>query len=162
MVFEMTLFSLRSIAERHSVSELERLFVISESDDGIPCAWDQLQFESWYIFSHPSLPVTKITCDNEDIILVVLGDVFGLTMGVHPGSELRSKLESVSTFGELELALHTAGGRYVCVASIKRDKRIYLDAGGMLSLVFSAISRSVASNQFLIPRHEGIKPGSVV
>ena len=119
-------------------------FVLSRAPRPHPEGWKTRQSGSWYLASHPSLPVTPLV------------DPAGATSGwllgwaVDGGGEmlhLRDSLPletAVDAGGDVESRLYQLAGRWTCVL-LGDAPRCYVDPAGSLAVVYSAADQALAS-----------------
>lgn len=129
-------------------STLAGQFVLTQEQARVPAGWATRQQAGWLLATHPALPVIEIATPEHAHAGWLIG---------HPivGDELgppafRLPREALASAAALENALAELGGRFVAIVLASSLARLYLDACGSLSAVYSTQARVVASTPSLI------------
>lgn len=98
--------------------------------------WSTLDLKTGYqLRTHPSLSVTHI--HNATTEITGLGVFFDAhSVGANDKTIIQRLADTCDGFTSLEKALAALGGRWVLIASINGQSRIYHDAGGQKSVFF--------------------------
>ena len=142
--------SLSRLAGRHSTAELLGQFVLSRSLDSIPEGWPTRTRRTWALGAHATLPVrTMRASDGVDV-----GWLLGFPVdarGYRVEADVTLPIPSTAAAAEFETFLYGHGGRYIAVWLAPHHERVYLDAGGTLSAVYSPAHAVVAATPALVP-----------
>lgn len=104
-------------------------------------AWATVIFSGLRIEHCPSLPITCVTDKAGETIAVVLG------IGITTAGTCLGATATVDGDGQaLERWIEALSGRFVVVAAVGSERRLYLDPAGNLSAVFNAGAGIVASS----------------
>lgn len=131
-------------------------FVLSMCEIPAPPGFLAQTFDSWTLYTHKSLPVLGLyTLDN-----VRIGWAIGHWIDISKEDLLTEKLiVPIASDGLLSREhadtvidefFHSFGGRYVCFLLNQEMRRVYVDAGGTMSCVYSVHKPIVASTPGLI------------
>lgn len=122
-------------------------FIIARSDENIPSSWDRHKVEGFYIAHHPSLKLMKSDCANDNNTVIFIGYLINYqqkSLNLAPRYHTQGDI-----FITVESSLSDLSGRYICFVSNGSKSRVYLDASGSLSAVYSIESEIVASSIML-------------
>jgi hypothetical protein len=125
-------------------------FVLSQAANG-PDGWQVHTLRGWTLATHPHLPVVELRLPGG----VPAGWVVGYPIAgdtVCP-SAIDLPAEAAADVEALETALYRLGGRFLAVALTETFARVYLDACGSLSAVYSAEAGTVAATPALFADH---------
>lgn len=142
------------LAARFSPADLPGQFVLARSDDAVPSGWVVHRHRGWTLGAHPWLPVTKIVATDG----LEVGWLLGSAIDEHAEfieQTARVPFASDANPGAIESWLYRLCGRYVAIWLSPTYERVYLDAGGMLPVVFAPGQDRVASTTSLIPYDGG-------
>lgn len=123
-------------------------FIVTQTPAFIPTSWVQRERSAWILGTHPDLPIVDL-CEPD-------GETIGWVLG-HPVTDVAVAPPRLSVPAAaakdpavLEAFLASLGGRYVAVVLTTQYSRVYLDACGSMSAVYSALAGMVASTPTLI------------
>lgn len=115
----------------------------------LPGQWPRLAIGPLWLAHHPRLPLQHACSGDGNAEVVLLGTLI---------DPLRRQLNQFDwqppgdgLFPALERRLHTMAGRFVCLARAGSRLRLYLDATGSLSMLYSAEHGMAASTVALFP-----------
>ena len=124
-------------------------FIFCKKEQYIPSVWSRKEFGEWLLGFHTSLSVIPIQNSQSEC----LGWLLGYPID-EDGSILKREAvcdqfteENLTVF---ENWLYRLGGTFVAIIITRQASRVYLDANGMLPLVYHPESETVASTPTLI------------
>jgi len=118
----------------------------------MPESWSRRSIDTWYLGTHPVLPVRQIIASDSTVI--------GWLLGYPIDAQARLVTEDIrfpvspdiaDISDQFESSLYAYGGRFAAVLVTKQTSRFYLDPCGSLAAVFSSQQQIVASTASLIP-----------
>ena len=133
-------------------------FLLSDTAGLAPSGWQTRTLAGFHIATHPSLPVLALrTTDGLEA-----GFACGHLID-RDGAYIREDIQlgrtaAAITAQDLEQAIYSFGGRFVCIALLPHLKRFYLDPFGSLAAVWSAKHRRVASTPTVLLHDEPDHP----
>lgn len=111
---------------------------------------------SWWLASHPTLPIIEILASDSSRIGWLLGYPINLNSQLITGSiQIPVPSEDSEAPSQFESLLYTFGGRFIALFLTRKISRIYVDTAASLSTVFCPKQEIVASSTALIPYSEG-------
>ena len=124
-------------------------FILCKKEQYIPSGWGRKELGEWLLGSHPSLPIVPIQGPES----LHLGWLIG-----HPIDADSNIVKRVAVYDRLpkdnlavfENWLYRLGGTFVAILITREASRLYLDANGMLPIVYHPASETVASTPTLI------------
>jgi hypothetical protein len=124
---------------------LHHQFLLSTSQSASKDDWHSHRCGGYSLMVHPSLPVNRIL-DEERI---AIGYALGWPID-QSGRLIQTPIQlpfqiSAQSLDRLEAVIYSYGGRYAFVILAPDLKRLYLDAGGTLSAVYSKKRRMAGS-----------------
>ncbi len=115
----------------------------------LPRHWSRRPFGELWLAHHERLPLLRLSSSAADLEVVFLGPV------IDPLGRRLNGLDwnppNQGLFPALERLLHGLGGSFVCIARSAGRQRLYLDAAGSLSLLYSPRLSMAASSVGLFP-----------
>ena len=128
---------------------LSEQFILCRDPEHVPAGWPTQVAASWRLAHHPSLPVVRIVNHRDDLVGWILGyavDDEGVLLegGV-------TVTAPVDTTDELEQWVYLHAGRFAVVVVTEAFERVYLDAAGSLSMVYSEAVACAASTPAVVP-----------
>lgn len=123
-------------------------FVLAAAEQDCPGSWTTRQLGSWYLATHPRLPVA----DLQDSHGVQIGWLLGHM--VTPRGEFAPRQVTLTQTSDqriLEDALYAHAGRWLAIIANGRHPRMYLDPAGSLAAVYALDRPLAASTPSLIP-----------
>jgi hypothetical protein len=120
-------------------------FILSCNESARKDSWHSYYGGGYWLVAHPSLPVNTVVDKNGDNLGYVLGwpiDSSGSLIQTQIRLSFHMRKEGINS---LEKSIYSFGGRYAFVILSQDLKRLYLDAGGTLSAVFSEKRRMAGS-----------------
>ena len=139
----------QAFGDAASGADLPDQLAIATDAAKLPPHWPQLRIGCLWLAHHPRLPLQRLLSPgrgSEVILLGTLIDPQACTLNAIAWTPPDQGL-----FPALERHLHTLAGRYVCLARSGSRLRLYLDATGSLSMLFSAEHGMAASTVALFP-----------
>lgn len=116
---------------------LHHQFVLSPDPPATMPGWHRLRCSEFYVAAHSSLPVRRVADIDQNEVAFVLGWPID-HVGRAASGQVRFPFQvTAASIDRLEEAIYSFGGRYAFVILASDLKRLYLDAGGSLSAVFS-------------------------
>lgn len=115
----------------------------------LPAQWQRLAIGSLWLAHHPRLPLLHSCSSDGSAEVVLLGTLIDPLRRQLNQFDWQPPTEGL--FPALERRLHTMAGRFVCLARAGSRLRLYLDATGSLSMLFSAEHGMAASTVALFP-----------
>jgi hypothetical protein len=140
------------MTQRLDISKLVGQFILGAGDVRIPDGWVIARTGEWLLGRHPSLPGIRLHDADDRHIGWILGYPIDAEGKLWDGQEtmiVPGLAESPSS--RLEQFIYGFGGRFAVMLLGGRHTRIYLDPCGLLSLVYCAHQKVVASTPNLIP-----------
>ena len=131
-------------------------FILCKVNGAIPESWRRRNIGSWYLGSHPALPVAEIQSSDSSVIGWLLGYPIS-SEGELISADIRLPLlpgES-DAFEQFETLLYGYSGRFAAVYLTPQAERFYLDPCGSLAAVFCPKQQIVASTTTLVPYEQG-------
>ncbi|MCP9928007.1 hypothetical protein [Cyanobium sp. CH-040] len=134
---------------RFSADDLPGQLALARDPDTLPPQWPRRRIGELLLAHHPELRTLHLTgCEpSQDVIF--LGPVI---------DPIRRRLDALNWvppregfFPALERLLHGLSGRFVCIAGSGKRQRLYLDASGSLSMLYSRRHAMAASTVGLFP-----------
>lgn len=132
-----------------STIDLVGQFIISHDKTNIPPTWQTTNIGTIYIGCHSKLPLISTFNSDNTYKVYFLGHIIDLN---DSAAGIPQFLETEKHFfNSIEEYLYKLSGRYICIACAHNETRIYLDASGSLSLVYSPSQKVCASTIMSIP-----------
>lgn len=105
--------------------------------------WEGREFAGNYVLTaHPDIPVNECCIDNRH--LVVIGDILDPD---HPSRSNQQVLESIfdefSSYSSLENSTFKMGGRWLLLANLDDECRVYPDATGSRPIFYSLVDDQI-------------------
>jgi hypothetical protein len=120
-------------------------FVLAEDVRAVPSEWVRATCQGWSLWHCRHLPVRSIVDQEGTPVGWLLGDAIPRP-GADPGPWRTSETCGAPAFiHALESALEDLAGKYVAIVLNASAARVYPDPGGILSVVYNATERTVAS-----------------
>jgi len=138
------------LSKHLSHEDLLRQFIICKRLSLIPKRWKYESLGSFWLGVHTDLPVMNITSKRGDFKACFLGYVIDPFACTYNTPVIPEGMSSFS-FASFESYLDTLSGRFICIITNGKDTRIYLDASGSLSMMYSVEQEIAASSHMLIP-----------
>jgi hypothetical protein len=124
---------------------------LATADDAVavkPRGWNESRIGSYFVFSHPALPVTALSAKTAELEALFLGHYIAPDWEVCGNLRQLTRSSSLSAF---EAALDGVGGKYLAFVSFAGKQRLYTDPCGSLPAVYSKNLQMVASTPSLVP-----------
>jgi hypothetical protein len=129
-------------------------FILSPSEPAQQDGWQNYCCGGYWLMAHPSLPVSTVVDKDGDHLGYALGWPIG-SSGRMIQTQIRLPFGiSEESINRLERVIYSFGGRYAFVILHQKLKRLYLDAGGTLSAVFSEKRRMAGSTVSVLVKDE--------
>ncbi|MEQ9552979.1 MAG: hypothetical protein RIM23_25595 [Coleofasciculus sp. G3-WIS-01] len=129
-------------------------FILTQNAEFIVDGWNIQEKYSWLLSSHPSLPVLPILDEDDQH----LGWILGYSIETQKSNLLFEHLyldtrlyKGINT-DLIESMLNKIGGRFLVIILTNEIKRLYLDASGSLSAVYSLDRPVIASTPNLLEK----------
>ncbi len=154
MTYETTDMPISSYHEVESFGQ----FALGFGNCDLPSSFATYGLGNLHVGVHETLNVANIFDKTGNGVGILIGQLISLKE-----NKIINKLEVDCDYGtdqfwqELEGVFYEAHGRYVAVLYNEGKGRVYLDANGILSLVYSEEKRSAASSALLILGDEGYR-----
>ena len=127
---------------------------VHQNQSSIPSSWKTINKGSWYLGTHPSLPVVDIRSELGNHLGWIIGYPISSTFEYCPKEfhfPFNTDGQSDTTLATVfESCLYEIGGRFAAIFLHDNFLRVYLDPLGSLPLVYSNRSPIVASTPSLI------------
>ena len=139
------------------VASFPRQFVLAEDSRAVPSEWVRATCQGWSLWHCPHLSIRSIVDQEGTPVGWLLGDAIP-----RPGADpapwrISVRCGDPAFIHTLESALEDLAGKYVAVVLNAPAARLYPDPGGILSVVYNATERTVASTvRFAtsVPHHD--------
>ncbi|HEU5098736.1 MAG TPA: hypothetical protein VFU22_06945 [Roseiflexaceae bacterium] len=129
--------------EKLPADQLAGQFMLSRRPEDLPVGWRTRTLRGWVLATHPRLPVADIRTPDGALAGWVAG--YPIASGTICPPAVHIPAEAAASAAALESAIYCLGGRFAVVALTDAYERVYLDACGSLSAVYSAEAGVVAS-----------------
>ena len=140
----------RVFAGADAGAELPDQLAVAADPAKLPAQWPRLAIGPLWVAHHPRLPRQHARSTDGSAEVVLLGTL------IDPQRRQLNRFDwqppGKGLFPALERRLNTMAGRFVCLAREGRRLRLYLDASGSLSMLFSAEHGMAASTVALFPK----------
>lgn len=136
----------RKLAGRFTPVDLPGQWLIATDTRLVPQGWQSTRLGDLHVAWSAPLPCTELQ-GNGATSSVILGWYIG-SDGVLLGNVNRPSMDEPDG---LDGMLGSLAGNFVCLVASGADVRLYLDACGSLSALYSEERRCISSNIFLIP-----------
>jgi hypothetical protein len=124
-------------------------FIFCKKEQYIPSVWCRRELGEWLLGFHTSLPVIPIQGPQSLCLGWLLGYPIDEDSSI-PKSEAVCDQFTEENLTAFENWLYRLGGAFVAIIITRQASRIYLDANGMLPIVYHPESETVASTPTLI------------
>jgi hypothetical protein len=148
----MIKFSPSNFSTIYSYKDLIGQLLISKQLSDIPSSWKLETSFNLNVGFEQRLDHLKVSIPEGNGELIIVGYVFDLDDSLE--SPWSAITDARQFFASVELRLRKLAGRYICIASFEDQARVYLDASGSLSLVYSPSQKICASTISCIPYSE--------
>ena len=144
-----------SLSAKFSTSDLSDQFILCQSKELVPDGWVCSTLGSWIVGHHKSL---SVVCFGEEAT-GLRGWLLGYAIDPLEGDFIFGlaappRIPALVDFEVLEGWLSTLSGRFAAIVFSSAGSRVYLDASGSLSAIYSKHRRICASSPMLIPYDE--------
>lgn len=134
---------------RFSARDLPGQLALARDPSRLPQHWKRRRIGALWLAHDERLPLLCRSSADQTLEVVFVGPV------IDPGRRRLNDLDweprRPGFFRRLERLLHGLGGRFVCIARAGNRLRLYLDASGSLSLLYSRHHAMAASTVGLFP-----------
>lgn len=134
---------------RFSARDLPGQLALAEDPGLLPQHWKRRRIGALWLARDEHLPLLCRSSADQTLEVVFVGPV------IDPGRRRLNDLDweprRPGFIQRLERLLHGLGGRFVCIARTGNRLRLYLDASGSLSLLYSCRHAMAASTEGLFP-----------
>lgn len=136
-----------SLNKRYSPDDLYRHCIVTRKLRHIPEGWRLGSLGDLWIGTHQGLAVMECGSAKANFNACFIGYV------IDPRCSRfnQPSAEHIDSFEMLEHYLDELSGRFVCVATDGKTRRLYLDASGSYSMMYDSELQIVASSSMLIP-----------
>jgi hypothetical protein len=129
--------------ERPPADQLVGQFVLSRHAQAAPDGWPARALRGWTLATHPRLPVADLRMLDGAPAGWVVG--YPVVDGTLCPPTVGIPTEAATNAAALDEALYRLGGRFLAVVLTDAFERVYLDACGSMSAVYSGEAGTVAS-----------------
>lgn len=139
------------LSEKLNHQALIRQFILTEDKTLIPESWDEYSMGDFWIGTQQELPVAPIQFTQPNFKGYMLGYVIDPFEYQYNVPCIDQHKLGQQGYAAIEKYLHHLSGRFLCIVSDGISSRIYHDASGSFSMMYSADQKIAASCSMLIP-----------
>jgi hypothetical protein len=112
--------------------------------------WKMLELKDYYLYTHPDSEITKVCCNNLDLILI--GNIIDPKLPDITTDEILENISSFNYIDELTESLYGLVGRFVLIINKKGEYLFFNDACGLKHVFYTECKGSlyVASQPLLL------------
>ena len=140
---------------QENLTKFDRQYLLHRGPVPLPVDWQSVSLREWTLSTSKSLPVVELKGPDQRHMGWILGDVIDADGAFRPLKLEVPNLDADSRMlSDLEQVIYSWSGRFVVIVVSEAVERVYLDAGGSMSLVYSEDRHVCAATPPLIPNAE--------